>query len=110
MFPVQGHGPLTQEDVLEHAIRLDLVQGGLKKALLVQILVIFIGKGAEPLSLLVEEIKIGGTLVGYVPVDGLLDFLLVPFNLAIPVVLLVFLVDVIVEGEVGLLSSILAFY
>lgn len=93
--------------MLEHAIWLNLVQRSLKEALLVQILFILIGEGAELLGLLVEELEVGRTLVGNIPVDGLLHFLLIPLHLTIPVVLLIVLIDVVVKGEVGLLGGIL---
>lgn len=92
--------------MLEHAIRLDLVQGSLEETLLIQILVIVISIRAELLSLLVEELEIGGALIRNVTVQSLLDLFLVPLDLAIPVVLLI-IFKVIIEGKVGLLRSIL---
>lgn len=95
--------------MLEHAIRLNLVQRGFKETLLVQVFLILFGEGAELLSLLVEELEISSTFVGNVPVTGLLDFVLVPLNFSIPVILLVFLIIFIIECEIRLLGSVLAF-
>lgn len=86
--------------MLEHAIRLNLVQGCFQEALLVQIFIILISKRAELLSFLVEELEISSTFVGNVTVTSLLDLVLVPLNLTIPIILLVILINFIVEGEV----------
>jgi hypothetical protein len=61
------------------------------------------------LSLLVEEVKVGGTLVGDIVVKGCLDLVLIPLDISIPVVVLIILIILVIEGEVGFLSSILAF-
>lgn len=95
--------------MLEHAIRLNLVQRSFEKALLIQILVIVIGERTEFLGLLVKELEVRGTLVGNVTVDGLLDFVFIPFHLTIPVILLIVLIEIVIKREVGFLGSILAF-
>lgn len=41
----------THKNVLEHAIRLNLVQRGLQQALLIKVILVFIGKRAELLGL-----------------------------------------------------------
>lgn len=46
----------THEDVLEKAIWLDLVQWGLEKAFLVQVIFIIICKGAELLGLFIQSV------------------------------------------------------
>lgn len=94
--------------MLEHAVRLDLVQRSLEKTLLIQVLVVVIGKRAKLLSLLVEELEIGSALVRNVAVNGFLDLLFIPLDFAIPVVLLVVVISIVIEGEIGLLGGILA--
>lgn len=96
--------------MLEHAVRLDLVQRSLEKTLLIQVLVVVIGKRAKLLSLLVEELEIGSALVRDVAVNGFLDLLFIPLDFAIPVVLLVVVISIIIEGEIGLLGGILALW
>jgi hypothetical protein len=50
--------------MLEHAVRLDLVQWRLEETLLFQLIVIIIiGNRGELLSFFVEELEIGGALV-----------------------------------------------
>jgi hypothetical protein len=96
--------------MLEHAVRLNLVQRGLQETLLVHLVIVIIGKRAELLSLLVQELEIGSALVLNVAVQGFLNLFLVPLNLAVPVVVLIVIIYVVIEGEVGLLGSILAHY
>lgn len=96
--------------MLEHAVWLKLVQRGLQETLLVHLVIVIVGKRAELLSLLVQELEIGSALVLNVAVEGFLNLFLVPLNLAVPVVVLIVIIYVVIEGEVGLLGSILAHY
>jgi hypothetical protein len=59
---------------------------------------------------LVEEVEVGGALVGDIIVKGCFDFIFVPLNVTIPVVLLVIIIFFVVEGEVGFLGGVLTFY
>jgi hypothetical protein len=59
---------------------------------------------------LVEEVEVGSALVGDIIVKGGFDFIFVPLNVTIPVVLLVIVIIFVVEGEVGFLGGILTFY
>ena len=62
----------------------------------------------EHSHLFVQEIQIGGAVVGNIPVETTLGFILVgPFNLAIPV-FLIFLALFVVKREVGFFRGILA--
>ena len=95
--------------MLEHAVRLNLVQWSLKKTLFVQIFFIVIGKRAEFASLLVEEVKVGSALISDIAVKSSLSLLLVPLNFTVPVIVLIIFLKVVIKSEVRLLGGILAF-
>lgn len=49
--------------MFEHAIGFNLVERRLKKTLLLQFIVVIVSNGSEFLCLLIEELKIGSTLI-----------------------------------------------
>lgn len=115
--------------MLKQAVRLNLVQGRLKKAFLVKLVVIIFAatKRSEfrslkqmsaqnvvnkvdipSTNLLVQEFNICGTLVGNIPIKCSCDLILCPLNLTIPVVALIFFIAFILKGEIGFLGRIFA--
>lgn len=96
--------------MLEHAVRLNLVQRSLEEAFLVKLIIVVIGELAELLGLLVQEVEVGSALIGNVTLDGLLNLLLVPLDLSVPVVLLIVLITLVVKSKVGLSRDLLTDY
>ena len=81
--------------MLEHAVWLDLVEGCLKKALLLEfIVIIIIVNATELLGLLVQELEISRALI----LNLLFVALVVPVDFLLP--LLVFLVVLVVVSKV----------
>ena len=81
--------------MFEHAVWLDLIEGCLKKAFLLKlIVVVVIVNAAELLSLLVEELKVSSALV----LDLLFVSLIVPVGFLLS--LFIFLVILVLVGKV----------
>ena len=97
--------------MLEHAVWLHFVQRGLQKALLVHVIIVIIGVGAELLSLLVKEVEVSGTLVNdIVFLKSCFNLIFIPLDISIPIIVLVILIILVIEGEVRLSGSILTFW
>jgi hypothetical protein len=82
--------------VLEHAVGLNLVQGRLKEAFFLKLVVILVVHGRKLLCLLVKEVEIRGALI----LDVALDFvrLIVPIGVLLPFfILLVLILSGVVE-------------
>lgn len=104
-------GKHTQEDMLEHAIRLNLIQWGLKQTLFIHIIFFVISERAEFPSLLVEEVKVSGTLISNITIkrSSSLSLFLIPLNFTVPVIVLVVIFKVVIQSKVRLPGGILAF-